>query len=395
MSMAAIPLVTPAAIPSSNPESAALKAHHPKPGSKRFENPWDSFTDHSLWDFFKSRFFYGTEWPRHPIPTPEEGLVSVTRDIDWEGPEGEREKARAVWLGHACFWLKFPAHGGERGLRVLFDPVFSDRCSPFSFMGPKRYTPPPCPISAVPTPDAVVISHNHYDHLDVATITYLRDNTSCQFFIPLGNKQWLLDSKIPGSRIQELDWWDELDLSVEGVGSARVGCLPAQHFTGRGLGDRYHTLWASWQIRDLTGPKGANIYFAGDTGYRAVPRPTDPTDPIDSMATSKQNKEKFQSLPTCPAFREIGNHRGPFDLALIPVGAYDPRYLMSPVHCSPEDAVEVFRDVRARKAVGMHWGAWVLTSEEVMEPVGRLREAMRGVEGEFGVVGIGEGVDVE
>ncbi|BFZ65165.1 hypothetical protein YB2330_006328 [Saitoella coloradoensis] len=390
--MQAIPRVTPVTSPSSIPESAALKLHHPKQGSKRFQNPWDSFTDYGLWDFFKSRFFTN-EWPRHPIPTPEEGLVSVTRDtdIDWEGPEAEKGKPRAVWLGHACFWLKFPPSPptNSRGLRILFDPVFSDRCSPFTFMGPKRYTPPPCPISAIPTPDAVVISHNHYDHLDLATITHLRDATSCQFFVPLGLGGWFLHTAdVPETRIQELDWWEEVEMSVEGVGRARLGCLPAQHFSGRGVGDRYHTLWASWQIQDVTSSSGAgaNIYFAGDTGYRSVPRPSSSSSSTDPVVVDG---------PTCPAFRQIGRHRGPFDLALIPIGAYEPRYLMSPIHLSPEDAVEVFRDLRARRAVGMHWGVWVLTSESVMEPVGRLREAMEGVEGDFGVLGIGEGVGVD
>ncbi|OLL24720.1 N-acyl-phosphatidylethanolamine-hydrolyzing phospholipase D [Neolecta irregularis DAH-3] len=150
--------------------------------------------------------------------------------------------------------------------------------------------------------------------------------------------------------VTELDWWESRDITTISGRTGQISCLPAQHMTARGLFDRYHTLWASWSFES----GGKNIWFAGDTAYRSYSR-------------------NGQRTPSCPAFKDIGRLRGPFDLAMIPIGAYKPRYLLSPVHVDPAEAVEIFQDIKAKKAVGMHWGTFVLSSEDILEPRDELR----------------------
>ena len=303
---------------------------------------------------------------------------------------------RATWLGHACYYVEFPG-----GLRVLFDPVFSQRCSPFSWLGPKRYTDVPCQIDDILVIDAVVISHNHYDHMDHPTIMKIKNkHPGVQFFAPLGNKQWFTASGI--SQCTELDWWEERDLKLQpqkpsetrvsqektlnaapasSAITARISCLPCQHTSARTPFDQGHTLWASWSIES----GGKKIWFGGDTGYRSVPElPKD----VDDYGPEHSH------LPHCPAFSQIGALRGPFDLGLIPIGAYDPRYIMSPMHANPFDSVNIFKDTKCKRAMGIHWGTWVLTEEDVLEPPEMLKRALRKSEipeeGVFDVCEVGE-----
>ena len=312
-------------------------------------------------------------------------------------PTRETKTLRATWLGHACYFLEFPG-----GFRVLFDPVFSERCSPFNWLGPKRYTEVPCQIEDIPTLDVVVISHNHYDHMDHPTIVKIRKwYPKVHFFCPLGNKKWFQRAGV--HQVTELDWWEERDInlapsagepsvsSTDGDSSstpqtqvakitARVGCLPCQHTSARTAFDRGRTLWASWSIES----GGKKVWFGGDTGYRAVPElPKD----VDDYGPE-------HNYPHCPAFGEIGALRGPFDLGLIPIGAYDPRYIMSPLHANPFDSVNIFKDVSCKRAMGIHWGTWVLTEEDVLEPPQLLKTALtkNGIpeQGRFDVCEIGE-----
>lgn len=287
---------------------------------------------------------------------------------------------RATWLGHACYYVEFPS-----GLRVLFDPVFTDRCSPFTWLGPKRFTAMPCRIKDIPIIDAVVISHSHYDHLSLPTVREIHAlHPRAHFFVPLGNKQWFNNDGI--HTVTELDWWQTTELTLSDQQatsnnpdiSATISCLPAQHTSGRTPFDRARTLWASWSVK--SGDK--NLYFAGDTGYRAVPRLADSQD------------DYALPYPHCPAFSQIGKLRGPFDLGLIPIGAYSPRFFMSPMHANPYDSVNIFADTQCKRALGMHWGTWVLTNEDVMEPPRLLKKAMAGKRlpetGVFDVCDIGE-----
>ncbi|KAI7236574.1 Zn-dependent hydrolase/oxidoreductase [Hortaea werneckii] len=190
---------------------------------------------------------------------------------------------------------------------------------------------------------------------------------------------------ISDKKVTELDWWDERTITLSAppseIGSvassngsegpdkpqnitATIGCLPCQHTSARTPFDKGHTLWASWSVTS----GGKKVWFGGDTGYRKVPEL--PKDEFDYS-------EKYSHLPHCPAFKQIGELRGPFDLGLIPIGAYDPRFIMSPMHANPYDSVNIFADTKCERALGIHWGTWVLTTEEVLEPPKKLKEALK------------------
>lgn len=362
-----------------------------------FENPWPSWNNQTPW-----KIVGGMIWRKlsgkanSPDTTPP--TVPVQKPTFLPSREQD-DKIRATWLGHACYYVEFPS-----GLRVLFDPVFEDRCSPLSWLGPKRYTEVPCQISEIPIIDAVIISHSHYDHLSTPTVAEIaKRNPNAHFFVPLGNKEWFVESGI--HQVTELDWWDEVEFTltpqnekptITAADSAtpspspktitsRISCLPCQHTANRGLFDRGKTLWASWSVK--TDDK--SLWFGGDTGYRAVPRSSDGQDDYS---------EAYAHLPTCPAFKDIGRFRGPFDLGLIPIGAYSPRWVMSPMHANPRDAVEIFRDTACKRALGIHWGTWVLTEEDVLEPPRMLKEALKfrniPETGVFDVCDIGESREI-
>lgn len=383
-------------------EITQSKAWHNDKG--RFENPWPSWHNHTPWKIISGMIARRiTGVANSPDTTPP--TVPVQKPTFLPSREQD-DKIRATWLGHACYYVEFPS-----GLRVLFDPVFEDRCSPFSWLGPKRYTEVPCQIAEIPIIDAVIISHSHYDHLSSPTVAEIaKRNPNAHFFVPLGNKQWFNDSGI--HQVTELDWWDEVDFtltpqtpsskdhkpSVSSAGSApqssqttsktitsRISCLPCQHIANRGLTDRGKTLWASWAV--TTNDK--SLWFGGDTGYRAVPKSSDGDDDWS---------EAYAHLPKCPAFKDIGRIRGPFDLGLIPIGAYSPRWVMSPMHANPRDAVEIFRDTRCKRALGIHWGTWVLTEEDVLEPPKMLKAALKLYDipetGVFDISDIGESREI-
>lgn len=212
----------------------------------------------------------------------------------------------------------------------------------------------------------------------------------------------------------EMDWWDDREIllspqkSQKGTGSsasslvqsppeanaasspgpghitASISCLPCQHTAARTLTDKNHTLWSSWSVAS----GGKKVYFGGDTGYRAVP------EELPESASVEFTPELHGKYPHCPAFKEIGDLRGPFDLGLIPIGAYAPRFIMSAMHANPFDSVNIFKDTKCKKAMGIHWGTWVLTEEDVLEPPRILKEALKcnGIaeEGVFDVCDIGE-----
>lgn len=378
------------------PDDASAKAHHLKKGG--FTNPWPSYRDMAHGDgalekasnACRSFWQLGTGKPKMgevaqvPIKLP---TTRSTNDTAF----------RATWLGHACYYVEFPG-----GLRVLFDPVFSHRCSPVQFMGPARYTKVPCEIKDIQVIDVVIISHNHYDHLDHATIMAVRKHhPNAWFLVPLGNAKWFHDCGI--QQVKELDWWEEVTFELTPNSSAessvhedpnvhqttvtpekifaRIGSLPCQHASNRGVMDRMATLWSSWSVES----GGKKLWFGGDTGYRSVPElPAD----VDDYG------EEFSHLPVCPVFKEIGKLRGPFDLGLIPIGAYRPRWVLSPMHANPYDSVNIFLETQCKKALAMHWGTWVLSPEDVLEPPALLKKALawKGLEteGTFDVLAIGE-----
>ena len=261
--------------------------------------------------------------PSSPIPVVTD---EVTRDTDATG-------LHVTWLGHASALLEID------GRRVLIDPIWSDRCSPSPAVGPKRLHEPPVALSDLPPVDAIVISHDHYDHLDMPTVKELVRLSDAPFYVPLGIGAHLDAWDVPADRIVELDW----DEAAERDG-LHLTAAPAQHFSGR-LFTRDQTLWASWVIAT----DAHRVFYSGDGGY-------------------------FEG------FAEIGQAYGPFDLALIQVGAYSDGW--PEIHMTPEEGVATAVDVRASLVLPVHWGTFRLAPHRWGEPIDRLwaEAKARGVE---------------
>ena len=254
-----------------------------------------------------------------------------------------RDKAQITWIGHTTFLIQI------QGQNFLTDPVFSDRCSPVSFSGPKRLAQPGVPFEKLPNISAVLISHDHYDHLDAPTVKRLADKT--RFLVPLRLREWFAKRHVPN--VEELDWWQST--AVKGL---RLHCVPAVHFSGRKPWGRNQTLWCGWVIEG----RSEKVYFAGDTGYG-------------------------------PCFKDIGKRLGPMRVSIIPIGQYLPRWFMRPVHVNPEEAVRIHQDVRSQHSIGSHWGTFKLAAEPMAEPPLRLGQARKeaGIEdSRFVVLRIGE-----
>ncbi|OOF97499.1 hypothetical protein ASPCADRAFT_395719 [Aspergillus carbonarius ITEM 5010] len=376
------------------PGNASEKSHWMRDTGgkvKGFANPWESSHDFSFPEIFRDMIQHKFLSGNSQRPDTTASTVSVIEPKFL--PSRRRPHAlRATWLGHACYFVEFPT-----GLRVLFDPVFEDRCSPVSWLGHRRFTPRPCDISDIPFIDCVIISHSHYDHLSYPTILDIhKHHPAAQFCVPKGLKKWFADCGIKNA--VEFDWWEDVHLTLRKTTdekpsdaltpnpsdneiTATISCLPCQHTSARTPFDKATTLWASWSVSS----GGKSVYFAGDTGYRTVPYlPPD----IDDWGSESAH------LPVCPAFKEIGEFRGPFDLGLIPIGAYKPRHVLSCVHSNPYDSVEIFKDTKCRKAIGIHWGTWAVAEENVMEPPELLKKALAKSElpetGVFDVCDIGE-----
>lgn len=245
-------------------------------------------------------------------------------------PHAEPGETRITWLGQSGFLLQLGA------ANVLTDPMLSKRASPFAAVGPARVVPAALTVADMPHIDAVIISHDHYDHLDRPTIRALieRFGGDLPFVTPLGYGAWF--ERLGGRKVIERDWWQSVELDGTGL---ELTALPAQHWTRRGLA-MSNRLWASWLLRN----DAIRVYFSGDSGY-------------------------------CPAFAEIGQRIGAPDIALLPIGAYEPRWFMKPAHMNPEEAVRAFVDLGARDFVGMHWGTFRLTDEPMLEPPDRTRAA--------------------
>jgi N-acyl-phosphatidylethanolamine-hydrolysing phospholipase D len=257
-------------------------------------------------------------------------------------PVALRQNPSVTWIGHASLYVRMD------GASFLVDPVWSDRASPLRFAGPRRLQAPGVPLQDLPAVDFVLLSHDHYDHTDLPTVKSLAAR-GVPFLVPRGMGD--LVASVSG-RATELRWWD----SVE-VGGVRVHCVPAKHFSGRGLTDRNRRLWAGFVVEGRT----RRFYHAGDTAYFG-------------------------------GFAEIGARLGPPDLAALPIGAYEPRAFMAPVHQTPEDAIQAALDLGAPQALGMHFGTFDLADEPLDEPPRRFlaEAARRGLRDRAFVLDVGE-----
>ena len=269
-------------------------------------------------------------------PAPPRGRPLEVVPNDGSALRGPLATPLLTWIGHSTFLVQLD------GINLLTDPIWSERTSPVAFAGPRRLVPPGLQFEALPPIHAVLISHDHYDHLDLPTVTRLARAHRPTFFVPLGLGGWF--ESLGVDRVVELDWWESARF-----GPLAVTAVPAQHSSGRSLllEDQNERLWASWVIAGAD----RRFFFAGDTGYHA-------------------------------GLAEIGRRLGPFDVATLPIGGYNDFRYHHPNHLSPEETVQAFQDLRGSLLVPMHWGTFELNREPFREPPDRLMaEALRqGVE---------------
>ncbi len=279
---------------------------------------------------FWSHFLMRMREDDPPPPAPAE-VASIVSEADRQLIQAPAPVPRVTWIGHATALVQYD------GVNYLTDPHLTQYPFYYEMFVQPRYTQPALDFEQMPPIDFVVISHNHYDSLDHRTVDMFGD--SVLWYVPLGLKAWFLDRGVSAARVVELDWWDShrYDDRVE------VTLTPAQHWSRRTVGDTNRSLWGGWVV-DIAGFRS---YFVGDSGYH----------------------QRY--------FREIGRRLGPFRLALIPIGAYAPRYFMSSAHIDPAQAVDVHLEVGAEQSLPIHWGTFQLTIEPILEPPRLLVEEMQ------------------
>lgn len=311
------------------PPIASLPHHDPDGG---FRNPWPNAQLHGFGDFLRWRLGERRKNPIAPDPArdslPRRAPASVS-------PRAVRGQRAVTFVGHATLLLQLGP------LNVLTDPMWSERASPVQWAGPRRVSSPGVDFDALPEIDVVLLSHNHYDHLDARTVRRIaRRFPNASWLCPL--RVGTLLRKLGVKHLVERDWWQSVDTPV-----FSATCTPAQHFSARGLGDRNDTLWCGWTIES----DETRIFFAGDTGLH-------------------------------PEFGDIGRRLGPFDLVVLPIGAYEPRWFMRAVHMNPEDAIVAYRAIADGSGVypacvPIHWGTFRLTDEPMDEPPARFARLWR------------------
>ena len=275
----------------------------------------------NVWGYIKEQFF-GDQLRVPPSAIPVSPILPASLQAQ------PFEELRAIWLGHSSVYIELD------GLRLLIDPVFSDYASPFNGIGPKRSHPPPIALEDLPNIDAVLISHDHYDHLDMQTVRYLSSKET-HFFVPLGVGAHLDEWDVPKNQITELDWWESTE--IRGV---TVFCTPAQHYSSRGIFDYKETFWSSWSV---IGPKH-RVFYSGDSGFSNH-------------------------------FRSIGEQFGPFDLSIIKIGQYGPGASWIYSHMDPEQAIEAHLAVRAHRMLPVSWATFNIAFHDWDEPIERAIKA--------------------
>ena len=285
--------------------------------------------------------FLGDELREPPAPIPVLAVAPATLQTP------PKPGLRAFWIGHASVYVEID------GLRLLIDPMFSEHASPFQ-LGPRRFHPPPIALADLPAIDGVLVTHDHYDHLDMRTVQHLARGNAL-FFVPLGIGAHLERWGVPPARIREMEWGQE-----QALGGVRIVSTPSRHYSGRRLRDRDATLWTSWSVLGAR----HRFYVSGDTGYS-------------------------------DHFGRIGAQFGPFDLAFVKVGAYGPGAPWLDIHMSAEDAVRATQDVRAKRLLPVHWGTFNLAFHAWDEPIRRTLAAARAAQLDVLTPRIGEVVDAD
>ena len=380
------------------PHSAPTTRTHSVYYNSRFHNPWPSFKEKTLldrlsdfrrwWREPRRDVFDPSAYTSHGFPYPyshseridvEQHLPLHTPDFQRLAREGGRSRGALgyTWIGHATSVIQL------HNLTILTDPWFSERPSAWQLVGPRRFRPPASRIEQLPPVDVIVISHSHFDHLDYNSVRALQERMSvqqrdtgrvCRWYVPLGMKAWLRRwAALEDELCIEMDWWEEKTVAAcsgsagDGgvdVSEYRVTCVGAQHWTSRlAMIDNRWQLWCGFIVSlpppslsptspsTTSSPSAASdapmhIYYSGDTGY-------------------------------CPVFKEIGQHFSPMHLSLIPIGAYEPEWLLNGAHVHPRDSVRMHRDVRSQHSVAVHWGTVKLSDEMVMAPKLELERAAR------------------
>lgn len=292
-----------------------MPSHHSEKG---FKNPNPNFVEHGFGSLIQ---WASTRWMNKNSIDPEDYPPFPFFENNGKSLRDNKSKLSVTWIGHATTLVQID------GVNILTDPIWSERCSPVSFAGPKRFMKPGLKLEDLPPIHLVVLSHNHYDHTDLPTLKSLEEKFHPQFLIGLGNQKWLESEGL--SNVKELDWWDTFSLP-----GLKVIFTPTQHFSGRGLTDRNETLWGSYVLQG----KKDSVYFAGDTAYY-------------------------------DHFKEIQQKIGNIKVAILPIGAYEPRWFMSAVHVDPPEAVQAFLDLKAEFMVPMHYSTFVLSDEKLTDPL--------------------------
>lgn len=343
----------------SNAEALAAepptRTHHRAGG---FQNNYLDVEPKGLADLLKWKFDAFRDGLPKPAATPTPRVAPDLALIHSNATAGAAMTPTLTWVGHATTLAQIG------GLNLITDPVFSERVSPLSFIGPKRHVPPGLTLAQLPHIDVVLISHNHYDHLDDASVRALAAQAGGPplFVVPLGIKAWMAGRGI--GNVVELDWWHSHPVASK-MGTVDVVLTPVQHWSGRGLNDRLATLWGGYAVF----APDQHLFFSGDTGY---------------SKDFSDIREHF-----APRQRDGGG----FDIALIAVGAYEPRWFMASQHVNPAEAVQIHFDLGAKRSVGVHWGTFDLTDESLDAPPLALAEARvaRGLADEqFFVMAVGE-----